>query len=195
VYQTMKLFILLLFAVPSLKTTGGHASAVPAWLDSAVTDSEDTTHRELKRDKVADVTFWDLIPSPGAKLASSSNFFYAKVDDPKGMKEVSFEISHDNGPYKLYKKVSESGSGYGLSLLDMSEGMYSWRIMAKNKKKAKKTSDPTSFTIKRKYITTLRFKQSPLKVLTKVSSLKWAHPNLLLLHQRLQRQIPREIHR
>jgi hypothetical protein len=36
----MKLFILLLFAVTSLKTTGGHASGVPAWLDSA----EDTTH-------------------------------------------------------------------------------------------------------------------------------------------------------
>lgn len=136
-----------------------------------------------------DITFPDLIPLPGAKLASLSNFFNAEVDGPEGMKEVSFEISHDNGPYILYKKVSESGSGYGLSLLNMSEGIYSWIIMAKNKKKASNNSDPTSFTIKRKYITTSRFKQSPLKVITKVSSLQWAHPH------RLQQQIPQEIHR
>jgi hypothetical protein len=161
VYQTMKLFIILLFAVTSLKTTGGHASAVPAWFDSAVTDSEDTTHRELKKE--ADVTFSDLFPSPGAKLASLSNSFYAKVEDPEGMKEVSFEISRDNGPYILYTKVSQSGSGYELSLLNMSEGMYSWRIIAKNKKKASKTSAPTSFTIKRKYIMTSRFKSRALK--------------------------------
>jgi hypothetical protein len=194
VYKTiMKLFIISLFAVTCLKRSGGHASAVPAWLDSAVTDSEDTTHRELKKE--ADVTFSDLFPSPGAKLDSLSNSFYAKVEDPEGMKEVSFEISRDNGPYILYKKVSKSGSGYELSLLNMSEGMYSWRIMAKNKKKASKTSAQTSFTIQRKYIMTSRFKKSPFKVLTKVPSLQWAHPNLLLLPQRLQRQIPREIHR
>jgi hypothetical protein len=194
----MNLFIISLFAVTSLKITGGHAAAVPAWVDSAVTDSEDTTHRELKKNKknkVADVTFSDLFPSPGAELASLSNSFYAKVEDPKGMKEVSFEISRDNGPYILYKKVSKSGSGYELSLLNMSEGMYSWRIMAKNKKKASKTSAQTSFTIQRKYIMTSRFKKSPFTLLTTLSSLQWAHPNLLLPPQRLQRQIPREIHR
>jgi hypothetical protein len=101
------------------------------------------THRELKRDKVADVTFSDLIPAPGATLARKSNYFYAKVEDPKGIKGVSFEINSGNGAYISYKKGSKSGSGYGLSLLNLSQSVYSWRIMAKNKKNASKTSNPT----------------------------------------------------
>jgi hypothetical protein len=95
-----------------------------------------------------DFTFSNRSPAAGSTLTGSSNVLRAEVYDPSGIKQVSIEVSFQNGVYSSYR-VSASGQEgyYELALSNMLPGAYFWRVRAKNNNRVEATSDTISFAI------------------------------------------------